>query len=77
MPLRQTLGALLLEAGRAGEAEAVYRADLERYPRTGWSLFGLAEALRAQGKDAEADLVRKGFEQAWAGADVQLASSRF
>lgn len=77
MSLRQTQGAILLEAGRAAEAEAVYRADLERYPRTGWSLYGLAAALRAQGKTAEADLAQMGFEAAWAQADVQLASSRF
>lgn len=77
MSLRQTQGAILLESGRAAEAEAVYRTDLEHYPRTGWSLYGLAEALRAQGQTAEADLVQKGFEEAWANADVQLASSRF
>jgi tetratricopeptide (TPR) repeat protein len=77
MSLRQTLGALLLEAGRPAEAEAVYRDDLVRYPGTGWSLFGLAESLRAQGKGAEAELARRGHEIAWARADVELRSSRF
>ena len=37
-PVRQALGAVLLEAGRPTEAEAVYRVDLEQHPRNGWSL---------------------------------------
>lgn len=77
MSLRQTLGAILLEHGRAAEAEAVYRADLLRVPGSGWSLFGLAQSLDAQGKDAEAELARRGHEIAWARADVALRSSRF
>jgi tetratricopeptide (TPR) repeat protein len=77
MSLRQTLGAILLEHGRAAEAETVYRADLVRVPGSGWSLFGLAQSLDAQGKDAEAELARRGHEIAWARADVGLRSSRF
>jgi predicted Zn-dependent protease len=77
MSLRQTLGAILLEHGRAAEAEAVYRADLVRVPGSGWSLFGLAQSLDAQGKDAEAELARRGHDIAWARADVVLRSSRF
>lgn len=76
-PTRQALGAVLLEAGRAAEAEAVYRRDLEDYPRNGWSLHGLATSLRAQGKQAEADWASQGFQAAWARADVELVSSRF
>src|SRR5262249_40021515 len=48
-PVRQALGAVLLQAGRAGDAEQVYREDLRRNPGNGWSLFGLAASLRAQG----------------------------
>ena len=54
-PVRQALGAVLLQAGRAADAEAVYREDLKRNPGNGWSLFGLAQSLRAQGKTDEAD----------------------
>jgi tetratricopeptide (TPR) repeat protein len=75
-PPRQALGAVLLQAGRAREAEAVYRADLAAYPRNGWSLFGLAQSLAAQGRAAEADAARTGFEHAWARADVELGASR-
>jgi tetratricopeptide (TPR) repeat protein len=76
-PVRQALGAVLLDAGRPAEAEAVYRADLDQYPGTGWSLFGLARSLRAQGQDAEAEWAEQGFGHAWARADVELQASRF
>jgi hypothetical protein len=73
--VRQSLGAALLAAGRA--AEAAYREDLKQNRENGWSLFGLAQSLRAQGKTAEADQVQARFTQAWARADVTLTASRF
>jgi tetratricopeptide (TPR) repeat protein len=76
-PVRQALGAVLLAAGRAGEAEAVYRVDLEQYPANGWSLHGLAASLRAQGRAAEAAAADQGFRRAFARADVTLPASRF
>lgn len=76
-PIRQSLGAALLKAGRPAEAEAVYREDLKRFPENGWSLFGLAAALRAQGKSAEAAAVDQRFSKAWSAADVKLTASRF
>jgi tetratricopeptide (TPR) repeat protein len=76
-PIRQSLGAALLKAGRSAEAEAVYREDLKRFPENGWSLFGLSAALRAQGKSAEAAAVDKRFAKAWSAADVKLTASRF
>jgi tetratricopeptide (TPR) repeat protein len=77
LPVRHYLGAALLLAGRPADAEAVYRADLERNPHNGWALFGLGQSLRAQGKSAEADAVDERFKSAWAHADVTLAASRF
>jgi len=76
-PVRQSLGAVLLEAGHATEAEAVYRRDLEHNPHNGWSLFGLAEALRAQDRKQEADAVEERFVKAWRSADVELEASVF
>jgi tetratricopeptide (TPR) repeat protein len=76
-PIRHSLGAALLKAGRNAEAEQAYREDLKRFPENGWSLFGLAQALRAQGKKAEAAAVDARFRKAWAGADVKLTASRF
>ncbi len=76
-PVRQSLGAVLLKAGRAVEAEIVYWEDLKRNPENGWSLFGLTRSLQAQGKVEEASEVEKRFQRAWARADVTLTSSRF
>jgi tetratricopeptide (TPR) repeat protein len=76
-PTRHSLGALLLRAGQPAEAEGLYREDLTRFPENGWSLFGLAQALRAQQKEEEAAEVDARFYIAWAGADVRLTASRF
>ncbi len=76
-PTRQALGAVLLDAGRAVEAEQVYRKDLDQHPSNGWSLYGLAKSLRAQRRNAEADWVKQGFQNAWARSDVELKASRF
>ena len=76
-PIRHSLGAALLKAGQHREAEQIYREDLRRFPENGWSLFGLGQALRAQGKSKEAAAVDGRFRQAWAGADVTLVASRF
>ncbi|MBD3402583.1 tetratricopeptide repeat protein [candidate division GN15 bacterium] len=73
---RHTLGALLLEAGRAAEAERVYREDLRRLPENGWALFGLYQALDTQEKTEEAAGVSARFDDAWSRADVELTSSR-
>jgi tetratricopeptide (TPR) repeat protein len=74
-PVRQALGSVLLEAGYAREAETVFWEDLRRNPDNGWSLFGLTQAIRAQGKDASA--VETRFQKAWANADVKLTAARF
>lgn len=76
-PVRQSLGAVLLEAGRTEEAERVYREDLKRNPENGWSLFGLSKSLRAQGKNVLAEDVEQRFRRAFSRADIQLESSRF
>lgn len=76
-PARQALGAVLLDAGRAREAETVYWDDLKRHADQGWSLFGLAQALRAQGKKDQAAAVQERFDKAWGRADVKLTGSRF
>lgn len=76
-PVRQSLGAVLLEAGEAERAEEIYRQDLETFPDNGWSLYGLLESLRRQGEVEEAKDVEKRFREAWRHADVVLTSSRF
>jgi tetratricopeptide (TPR) repeat protein len=76
-PARHLLGAQLLISGRAGEAESVYRDDLARHPHNGWALYGLAAALKREGKSAEAARTRRELEAAWKYADVRLQASAF
>ena len=76
-PVSHLLGAVLLQAKRPAEAEAVYRESLKSYRLDGWALYGLAQALDAQGKTAEAAGARRKFDQVWTFADVKLTSSRF
>lgn len=76
-PVRQSLGAVLLELGRPEDAERTYREDLLENPDNGWSLYGLAQSLRAEGKRAEAAQVEKRFRKPWSRADVKLTASRF
>ncbi len=76
IPARQTLGAILLEAGNPSEAEQVYRRDLDEWPDNGWSLFGLYHSLDQQGKQSEAEDVHRKFNEAWSRADIELTSSR-
>jgi hypothetical protein len=72
VPAREALGGALLRAGKAAEAEQVFRADLERNRRNGRALFGLLESLKAQGKTYPALFVQREFESAWKQADTQL-----
>ena len=74
-PTRQSLGAALLASDRVAEAQAVFEADLEQYPMNGWSMFGLAEALRRQGDNTAAAEVTARFETVWQFADVSLKTS--
>ena len=72
---RQWLGAMQIEAGRPADAEATYRKELAEHPNNGWSMLGLAQALKAQGKPtAEVDAA---FEKAWARSDTWIRGSRF
>jgi TolA-binding protein len=72
IPVRPPLGAALLKSGDASKAEQVFREDLKRWPRNGWSLFGLEQSLRSQDRKEAADLVLRQFETAWERADTKL-----
>ena len=74
-PARHWLGAALIEAKRFEDAEKVYRDDLKDHPHNGWSLMGLQQALKAQGKTdpaVDADLVKS-----WSRSDTWIRTSRF
>ena len=74
-PTRQSLGRVLTEAGKFAEAEAVFRKDLEDYPRNGWSMFGLFKVLEIQGKTKEAKKYKDKFDVIWQLSDIKLESS--
>ncbi len=85
-PVRHALGALLLEQGRAAEAEVVYREDLGlggSLPRAQihadnlWALRGLLDCLERRGETAEAGLIRQRVTYTAARADVAVAVSCF
>jgi tetratricopeptide (TPR) repeat protein len=71
-PVRESLGAALLLAGKTAEAERVFRDDLARHPRNARSLFGLHESLTRQGRQSDADWVKRSFDDAWKDADTTL-----
>jgi len=64
-----------MKAGKADEAAVVYKQDLQKYPQNPWSLFGLAEALKASGKSDEAQAARRNYERGWAKADFEMVAS--
>jgi len=74
--IRLYLGAVLLDAGRAVEAEEVYRKDLEWNRQNAWATFGLSQALEAQGKTQEAIIVERQFQSFFRNADVEITRSR-
>ena len=75
--LRESLSAALLRAGKGGEAEKVARDGVKRSPHNGRMLFVLLESLKAQGKETDAEWVKREFEASWAKADVKLSLSDF
>jgi len=73
--VRHVLGNLLLKTGDYLQAEKIYREDLHNWPKNGFGLNGLAESLQGQGKTAEAEEVKKQFQEAWKLADTELKGS--
>jgi Flp pilus assembly protein TadD len=77
MPIRHSLGALLLEQGHVEEAESIYREDLRLHPHNGWALHGLAECLKRSGRVAEAAEAEARFREAWERSDIMIQGSCF
>lgn len=76
-PVSHIYGAALLSVHKPAEAEVIYRDSLKVHRVDGWAMFGLAQALDAQGKKEEAAATRAAFAKIWRMADVKLTSSRF
>ncbi|WP_426103572.1 hypothetical protein [Massilia sp. TSP1-1-2] len=66
-PVRQSLGAVLLRAGRLDDAEQAFRASLARTPSNGWALRGLVEVYRQRGDAAALAAAQKRFATTWLG----------
>jgi len=75
-PVRQSLGAALLAAGRPAEAEEAFRAALRRAPNNGWALFGLAQAAKARGDGAAAQDAEARLDKVWVGDRSLLELNR-
>lgn len=73
LPTREVLGGALLAHGDYKTAEKVFRDEIQRRPRNGRALFGLAESLRKQGKEGAAKSVQAEFDKAWQYADTKLS----
>jgi len=71
-PVRESLGAALLMNGDNAGAEKVFREDIDHHPRNPRSLFGLQQALKAQGKEYDAGFVQKQLQASWKGGSTQL-----
>ena len=75
-PVRQSLGAALLSAGKADDAEKQFRAALERERSSAWALYGLKEAAEAKGDSAAAKKADEALSQAWRGDKALLTLGR-
>jgi tetratricopeptide (TPR) repeat protein len=75
LPVRHSLGALLMADGRFAEAEEIYREDLRRNRDNGWSLTGLRLALQGQQRDQEAGELSTRLAKAFHTADTRPTSS--
>ena len=76
LSVRHHLGAVLVEAGLAKEAIAVYKQDLIRLPNNGWALKGLHNAYTALALEDQAQSTEARFEEAWVDADTEIDGSR-
>ena len=74
-PMRHYLGAALLKSNKPEEAEIVYRRDLRWNQNNGWSLFGLYQSLKMQGKASESKEIHKKWTESWKLSDIDIQAS--
>ena len=72
---RHWLGAGYIEIGAYDSAIEEFELDLEDHPNNGWALFGIQQALAAQGKNDA--VIDQRLEEAWERSDIWLASPKF
>ena len=75
-PVRQSLGAALLKAGRAKEAADQFRTALDGARKSAWALFGLREAAKATGDAATEQQAADELAKSWRGDPGFLSLER-
>ncbi len=70
-PIRQSLGAALLEAGQPDEAIKAFQQALIESPNNAYALFGLARAYAAAGDAKGAKATDALFAKAWSGGNAR------
>lgn len=66
-PVRQSLGAAQLAAGKPADARQTFTTVLARHPNNAWALYGLAESQKAVGDKAGEARSRAALQKAWRG----------
>jgi tetratricopeptide (TPR) repeat protein len=66
-PIRQSLAAAMLQAGRHAEAQKQFERALKRAPANGWSYYGLAELHKSRGDAAAARKAEADLAKTWIG----------
>ena len=77
LPVSNYLGTALLKAKRPAEAAKAFENDLQKFPKNGWGLYGLAQAQEAMGNQQAAADTRKQFQSAWQWSDTKLSGAVF
>jgi len=77
VPMRECLGGVQLSLNRNSDADATFRQDLLDFPNNPYALWGLEQAMIAQGKytPQQIEEVQRQLNQAWKNADVFIYSS--
>ena len=75
IPADEELGTLALRRNDYGDAVAAFKATLQTYPNDPRALYGLSQALAAQGQTADAAAARARFQTMWKGADTPVADA--
>ena len=75
-PVRQSLGAAMLQAGKPEKAAEQFKAALERAEGSPFALYGLREAAKARGDTAAVDEADAKVKASWMGDPAFLSLGR-
>ena len=75
-PVGQSLGAVLLLAGKTERAEKVFRESLEAAPNNGWACFGLLEVHKKRGDAEQQSVYEARLARSWTGDRTLLDLNR-